>query len=98
MATNTFDQISMERLIRDIEEEKAMRLLQQVMKNNKIILNLQKQLITLEREMQKRIEQNRKESRGDDNMMKDKRKKNRKEEEKDKRERGQVTNGKEQKK
>ena len=98
MATNTFDQISMERLIRDIEEEKAMRLLQQVMKNNKIILNLQKQLITLEREMQKRIEQNRKESRGDDNMMKGKRKKNRKEEEKDKRERGQVTNGKEQKK
>ena len=56
METNTFDQISMERLIRDIEEEKAMRLLQQVMKNNKIILNLQKQLITLEREMQKRIE------------------------------------------
>ena len=55
MATNTFDQISMERLIRDIEEEKAMRLLQQVMKNNKIILNLQKQFITLEREMQKRI-------------------------------------------
>ena len=55
METNTFDQISMERLIRDIEEEKAMRLLQQVMKNNKIILNLQKQLITLEREMQKRI-------------------------------------------
>ena len=98
METNTFDQISMERLIRDIEEEKAMRLLQQVMKNNKIILNLQKQLITLEREMQKRIEQNRKESRGDDNMMKGKRKKNRKEEEKDKRERGQVTNGKEQKK
>ena len=98
MATNTFDQISMERLIRDIEEEKAMRLLQQVMKNNKIILNLQKQLITLEREMQKRIEQTRKESRGDDNMMKGKRKKNRKEEEKDKRERGQVTNGKEQKK
>ena len=98
METNTFDQISMERLIRDIEEEKAMRLLQQVMKNNKIILNLQKQFITLEREMQKRIEQNRKESRGDDNMMKGKRKKNRKEEEKDKRERGQVTNGKEQKK
>ena len=55
METNTFDQISMERLIRDIEEEKAMRLLQQVMKNNKIILNLQKQFITLEREMQKRI-------------------------------------------
>jgi len=34
MERNTFDQISMERLIRDIEEEKAMRLLQQVMKNN----------------------------------------------------------------
>jgi len=50
MATNTFDQISIERLIRDIEEKKAMRLLQQVMKNNKIIFNLQKQLIILERE------------------------------------------------
>jgi len=42
MTTNIFDQISMEGLIRNMEEKEAMRLLQQVIKNNEIILDLQK--------------------------------------------------------
>jgi len=42
MATNIFDQISMEGLIRNVKEKEAMRLLQQVIKNNEIILDLQK--------------------------------------------------------
>jgi len=53
IVTNIFNQISIEGLIGTVGEEKAMKLLQQVMKNNKIILNLQKQLITLERENNK---------------------------------------------
>jgi len=50
IATNIFNQISIERLIRDVREEKAMKLLEQVRKNNEIILNSQKQLMTLEKE------------------------------------------------
>jgi len=42
MAINIFDQISIEGLIRDVEKEKAMRLIWQVIKNNEIILYLQK--------------------------------------------------------
>ena len=49
MAINIFDQISVEELIRDVGEE-VIRLLQQVMENNKKILNLQKQLIALQEE------------------------------------------------
>ena len=40
----------MEELIRDVGEEKVVKSLQQVIKNNEIILNLQKQLITLKGE------------------------------------------------
>lgn len=50
IATNIFDQISIEGLIRDVREEEAMKLLEQVRKNNEIILNSQKQLTTLEKE------------------------------------------------
>ena len=49
MEINIFDQISVEELIRDVGEE-VTRLLQQVMENNKKILNLQKQLIALQEE------------------------------------------------
>ena len=49
MEINIFDQISVEELIRDVGEE-VIRLLQQVMENNKKILNLQKQLIALQEE------------------------------------------------
>jgi len=48
--TNIFDQISIKGLIRDVREEKAMKLLEQVRKNNEMILNLQKQLMTLKKE------------------------------------------------
>jgi len=61
IATNIFDQISIEGLIRDVREEEAMKLLEQVRKNNEMILNLQKQLMTLEKEnvKKKRRKQNR---------------------------------------
>jgi len=39
-----FDQISVERLIRDIGKEEAIRLLKKVVENNQKILELQKQL------------------------------------------------------
>ena len=48
MAINIFDQISVKELIRDIEEEKAMRLLKQVIENNLMILKLQKQMLKLQ--------------------------------------------------
>jgi len=48
--TNIFDQISIKGLIRDVREEKVMKLLEQVRKNNEMILNLQKQLMTLKKE------------------------------------------------
>ena len=50
IATNIFDQISIEGLIRDVREEEAMKLLERVRKNNEIILNSQKKLTTLEKE------------------------------------------------
>jgi len=49
IATNIFDQISIEGLIRDVREE-AMKLLEQVRKNNEIIVNSQKQLMILGKE------------------------------------------------
>ena len=48
MAINIFDQISVKELIRDVEEEKAMRLLKQVIENNLMILKLQKQMLKLQ--------------------------------------------------
>jgi len=47
MATNSFNQnifnqISVERLIRDVEEEEMMRLLKQMVENNQKISELQK--------------------------------------------------------
>jgi len=50
IATSIVDisQISMEGLIRDVKEEKAMRLLKQVLENNVMLLNLQKQLLELQ--------------------------------------------------
>ena len=44
MATSIVDlsQINIEELIRDVEEKKTMRLLKQIIKNNKMILKLQK--------------------------------------------------------
>jgi len=49
MATNSFNQnifnqISVERLIRDVEEEEMMRLLKQMVENNLKISELQKKL------------------------------------------------------
>jgi len=41
-------QVNIEGFIRDVEEEKAIRLLKQVMENNIIILELQKQLLELQ--------------------------------------------------
>jgi len=41
MAT-ILDQISVKELIRDVEKEEVIRLLEQVRKNDEIILNLQK--------------------------------------------------------
>jgi len=49
MAISIIDisQINIEGLIKDVEEEKAMRLLKQVLENNMMLLNLQKQLLKL---------------------------------------------------
>ena len=52
----------MEGLIRNVKEKEAMRLLQQVIKNNKIILDLQKQLVMLEKENAQKKRGNKKES------------------------------------
>jgi len=41
-------QVNIEGFIRDVEEVKAIRLLKQVMENNIIILELQKQLLELQ--------------------------------------------------
>ena len=55
MVTNIFDQISVKELIRDVGEEKSMRLLKQVIENNLMILKLQKQVLKLqEAEKQKK--------------------------------------------
>jgi len=55
MVTNIFDQISVKELIRDVGEEKSMRLLKQVIENNLMILKLQKQVSKLqEAEKQKK--------------------------------------------
>ena len=63
IATSIVDisQINMEGLIRDVEEEKAMRLLKQVLENNVMLLNLQKQLLELQvaEDQKKRREQER---------------------------------------
>jgi len=40
-------QINMEELIRDIREEEVIRLLKQIMENNMMLLNLQKQILEL---------------------------------------------------
>ena len=50
IATNIFNQISIEGLIRDMGEEEVIKLFEQVRKNNEMILNLQKQFMTLEKE------------------------------------------------
>jgi len=49
MATSIVDisQINIEGLIRDVREEEVMRLLKQVLENNMMLLNLQKQLLEL---------------------------------------------------
>jgi len=57
MATSIADisHINMEGLVRDMGEEEAMRLLKQVLENNMMLLNLQKQLLELQvAEYQKR--------------------------------------------
>ena len=57
MATSIADisHINMEGLVRDMREEEAMRLLKQVLENNMMLLNLQKQLLELQvAEYQKR--------------------------------------------
>jgi len=50
MATEIVDisQVHMKRLIRNVEEEEAMRLLKQVMENNVMLLNLQRQILELQ--------------------------------------------------
>jgi len=60
MATSIMDisQINIERLIRDIIEKKRTRLLKQIMENNIMLLNLQKQILELQiTEYQKRKRQ-----------------------------------------
>ena len=69
MAINIFDQISVKELIRDVEEEKAMRLLKQVIENNLMILKLQKQMLKLQeaKKQKKRRDQDREQLRRDYN-------------------------------
>jgi len=69
MAINIFDQISVKELIRDIGEEKAMRLLKQVIENNLMILKLQKQMLKLQEveKQKKRRDQDREQLRRDYN-------------------------------
>ena len=63
MATSIVDisQINMEELIRDMGEKEAMRLLKQMLENNMMFLNLQKQLLELQvaEDQKKRREQER---------------------------------------
>ena len=50
MAISIIDisQINMKELIRDIREEEATRMLKQIMKNNVILLSLQRQILELQ--------------------------------------------------
>ena len=43
----SISQVNMEELIRDIEEEEETRLLKQIMENNVMLLNLQRQILEL---------------------------------------------------
>jgi len=67
MTTNSIvdvSQVNMERLIRDMGEEKAIRLLKQIMENNVMLLNLQRQILELQvAEDQKRRRQQEREQR-----------------------------------
>ena len=62
-------QINMEGLVRDVGEEKAMRLLKQVLENNMMLLNLQKQLLKLQvaKDQERRREQKREGRRRENN-------------------------------
>jgi len=55
MATSivNISHMDIEELIRDVKEGKAMRLLKQIIKNNEMILKLQKQVVELQ-EVEKR--------------------------------------------
>jgi len=63
MVTGIVDisQVNMEELIRDVEEEEVIRLLKQILENNIMLLNLQRQLLELQvvEDQKKRREQER---------------------------------------
>jgi len=63
MVTGVVDisQVNMEELIRDVEEEEVIRLLKQILENNIMLLNLQRQLLELQvvEDQKKRREQER---------------------------------------
>ena len=72
--------MNMEELIRDMEEEKVTRLLKQIMENNVILLNLQKQILELQVvKDKKRIGDSKKENREEENIMRGGKRKKRKE-------------------
>jgi len=72
--------VNMEELIRDMEEEKVTRLLKQIMENNVILLNLQKQILELQVvKDKKRIGDSKKENREEENIMRGGKRKKRKE-------------------
>jgi len=61
-------QINMEELIRDIREEEVIRLLKQIMENNMMLLNLQKQILELQvvEDQKRRRQQERGQSKRED--------------------------------
>ena len=61
-------QINMEELIRDIREEEVIRLLKQIMENNMMLLNLQKQILELQvvEDQKRRRQQEREQSERED--------------------------------
>jgi len=63
MVTGIVDisQVNMEEMIRDVEEEEVIRLLKQILENNIMLLNLQRQLLELQvvEDQKKRREQER---------------------------------------
>ena len=65
MATSIVDisKINMEGLIRNIRKKEAIRMLKQIMENNVMLLNLQRQLLELQiaEEKKRRVEEQRRE-------------------------------------
>jgi len=64
-------QINIEELIKNMREEEAMRLLKQIIKNNIMLLSLQRQILELQIVEDKKKGGSKRENRGEEKIRKD---------------------------